>query len=231
MAIAAGCSAAPSAPSPATAAPIVTAHFTFVAAASADSALVQQYATALEGQFARITTDLGVASMPRVTVNLYPTHTQLEAAVAPLVGSIPSWASGLATGADQIHVVSQIGAANLIHEFAHCVSTQINPRIGNNPRWFWEAVAIYEAGQRVDPKSLAYMTAGAPPAFSALNGFDNTLIYDVGYTIGEFIVSRGGMQALQRLIANNADVAATLGLSPAQFETSWFAYTRLTYGF
>jgi hypothetical protein len=115
VAIAAACSApAPAAPSPADATPIVTEHFTF-AAASADSALVQQYATALEGQFGRITSDLGVASMPRVTVNLYATHPQLE--------------------------------------------------------------------------------------------------------------------TLRRLIANNADLEATLGLSPPEFERRWFAFTKQTYGF
>jgi hypothetical protein len=226
------CGQPPSAPSgdAASLTTLVTPHFTF-SYASSDAALVQNYGTTLEEQFARITTDLGVASMPRVAVHFYPTHNELAAAVAPLVGSIPSWANGLATASDQIHVVVQIGATNLVHEFAHCVSMRINPRIANNPRWFWESVAIFEAGQRVNPAALSYMVAGTPPAIAALNGFDNTLIYDVGYTIGEFIDARGGRAAIRALIANQADVQATLGLSLPEFERAWFVYTRETYKF
>ena len=226
-----GCgSTAPSSPSADSATPFVTEHFTFVAA-TADSALAQQYAASLEQEFTRITSDLDVASMPRVNIHLYGTHSQLEAAVAPLVGSIPVWASGLVTATDQIHVVARIGAVNLVHEFAHCVSMRINPRIPNNPRWFWEALAIYEAGQAVDPKVLPYMTAATPPSLAALNGFDNTLIYDVGYTIGEFIAARGGRAAMRALVANSADVQTTLGLSLPEFERAWFAFTRQKYGF
>ena len=40
--------------------------------------------------------------------------------------------------------------SHLVHEFAHCVSLQVNPRIANNPRWLWESVAIYESRQSVD---------------------------------------------------------------------------------
>ena len=39
-----------------------------------------------------------------------------------------------------------------VHEFAHGVSLHVNPRFGNNPRWLWEAVAIYE---QADPDALA----------------------------------------------------------------------------
>ena len=120
--------------------------------------------------------------------------------------------------------------SNLVHEFAHCVSMHVNPRIPNNPHWLWESVAIYEAGQSVDPRTLAYMAAGTPPAFSTLNHSDNTLVYDVGYTIGEFIVSRGGRAALDQLVANNGDVGATFGTNQASFEQAWFEFVRGRYG-
>ena len=31
-----------------------------------------------------------------------------------------------------------------VHEFAHVVSMYVNSTIPNNPRWLWEAVALYE---------------------------------------------------------------------------------------
>ena len=119
---------------------------------------------------------------------------------------------------------------NLVHEFAHCVSIHINPRIPNNPRWLWESVAIYESGQFVDPRTLAYMTGGRPPAFAALNRFDNTLVYEVGFTIAAYAVSKGGQAALDDLLRNNGDVGATFGITQEMFEREWYEYVRGRYG-
>ena len=61
--------------------------------------------------------------------------------------------------------VAATGAAvvvAIVHEFAHCASMRVNPAIANNPRWLWETVALYEAGQIVDPRTLPYMTAHRP---------------------------------------------------------------------
>jgi hypothetical protein len=232
-----GSAAAPAAPSPA-AAPYTSAHFTFFYTAL-DSANIDAIARAAEAEHARILHDLGAETMPAVQVHFYADHQGLEAAVAPAVGAIPSWASGLATAQDQIHLMSPNHPAyapfdrmvvNLVHEFAHCVSIRVNPRIPNNPRWLWESLAIYESGQFVDPRTLAYMTGGRPPAFAALNGFDNTLVYDVGFTIAAFIVSKGGPAALDDLLRNNGDVGATFGMTLDAFERDWYAFVRGRYG-
>lgn len=215
------------APSP-VAASSVTAHFTFTYDAR-DASTIPSYVEAVEREYPRIVADLGIGSMPLVSIHLYRDHAALEAAVAPVVGAIPSWATGLATAVDQIHAVTTIGATNLVHEFAHCGSIRINPGIPNHPRWLWETVAIYEAGQSVNPRTLPYMVAGSPPAFATLNGFDNTLIYDVGYTIGEFIVARGGLPALAALVASG-DVQTTLGVTLPEFERAWLAFVRDRYG-
>ena len=234
----------PVAPSPSSfgasvvAAPLVSAHFVFFYT-TLDRANIDVIARAAEAEYARVLSDLGVDLLPAVQVHFYADHQALEAAVAPVVGAIPSWASGLATASDQIHLMSPNHPAyapfdrmlsNVVHEFAHCVSMRVNPRIPNNPRWLWESVAIYESGQMVDPKNLAYMTAGQPPPFAALNSQGNTLVYDVGYTIGAFIVSKGGQAALTALIRNNGDVAATFGVSPDAFEREWYGFVRARYG-
>src|SRR5262249_3964340 len=57
-----------------------------------DAATVAQIAATVEAEFARITDDLGVSGMPTVVVTLYPNLDALRQAVAPLVGSIPSFA-------------------------------------------------------------------------------------------------------------------------------------------
>ena len=234
----------PSTPSPSSsgaftaAALFASAHFVSFYT-TLDSKNIEVIARAAEAEYSRILHDLGVDTMPAVQVHLYADHQTLEAAVAAVAGPIPSWTSGLATAQDQIHLMSPNHPAyapfdrmlsNIVHEFAHCVSMRVNPRIPNNPRWLWESVAIYESGQFVDPKTLSYMTASRPPAFAALNSLDNTLIYDVGYTIAAFIVSKGGQAALDELVRNNGDVAATFGIALDAFEREWYGFVRARYG-
>jgi hypothetical protein len=51
----------------------------------------------------------------------------------------------------------------------------------------------------------------------------------VGYTIGEFVVARGGPEALVRLVEENGDTAAALGLPTPAFEEVWYAFLRARY--
>ncbi len=127
-------------------------HFT-VRYTALDTATVAETATTLEGHYARITGDLGVTSQPRVTVTLHVDRASLQEAVRPIVGALPSFASGLVTGPDSIHILSPnltgqwtyaTAVTALVHEFAHCVSLTLNPSFGNHPRWLWESVALYE---------------------------------------------------------------------------------------
>ena len=214
-----------------------TAHFVFRYTAF-DSGNIGVVAGAVEAEYARVLADLGISSMPLVSVTFYADHAALRAGVRPLVGEIPSFASGLVTSSTSIHMISpnapasvpfDQAVANLVHEFAHCVSLRIDPTFANDPRWLWEAVALYEAGQAVDLRSVPYMAALQPPPFATLNSFDNTRVYDVGYSIAEFIVDRWGAPALPALIAAHGDTAAVLGVALPDFESEWLAFVRARY--
>lgn len=215
-----------------------SAHFEF-AYTPLDAKDIASIAGTIEAQYARIIGDLRSDSLPLVHVTFYVDHAALVAATSPIAGTVPSWASGLATAQDQIHMMSPNAPgwttsdrtmSNLVHEFAHCVSMHLNSRIPNNPRWFWESVAIYESGQSADLRTLGYMRDGPIPSFASLNTFDNQRVYELGYSIGEFIVTRWGRDALNRLIASNANVSSTLGVSQAEFEQQWLAFVRQRYG-
>ena len=54
-------------------------------------------------------------------------------------------------------------------------------------------------------------------------------VYELGYVLGEFIVSRWGQAALVRLVQTNADVSGVLGLSPLSFEEAWHAWVQARY--
>ena len=209
-------------------------HFT-VRYTALDTATVADTATTLDGHSARITGDLGVTSQPRVTVTLHGDRASLQEAVRPTVGTLPSFASGLVTGPDSIHILSPnlIGqwpyataVTALVHEFAHCVSLTLNPSFGNRPRWLWESVALYEAGQRTDVRSLPLVVANRPPAIAELNALDNLLIYDVGHSLADFIVTGFGQQSLRDLIRTNGNTQSVLGLSEEQFLVRWLAFAR-----
>ena len=205
-----------------------------------DTPTIAATADAIEAEYERVIADLGAGSMPTVHVTFHADHESLQHAVRSVAGPIPSWASGLVIAVDQIHMMSfglpswgphSQRATELVHEFAHAVSMRISPNSAKLARWLWEAVALYEAGQFVDPRSVPYMASLQPPTILELNAFDNIRIYDVGYVIAEFIVSRGGQAALRALIVNLGDVQSTLGLTLAEFEAGWFAYARSKYNF
>ena len=156
-------------------------------------------ADTLERNYLRIINDLDSDSLPQVNVHFYTNYSDLAEAVSHVVPNLPLWAIGLAISETEIHMLSPnvSGQAfgnmlvNLIHEFAHCVSYHIKPNIANNPRWLWESVAIYEAGQFRDPHTIPYLVSHDPPGLTQLNSFDNTMIYEVGYLISEYISELG----------------------------------------
>jgi hypothetical protein len=72
---------------------------------------------------------------------------------------------------------------------------------------------------------------GTYPTLHQLNAGPNASrqVYEVGYLLGEFIVSRWSRAAFGRLIQTNADLPATLGLSAPAFEEAWYVWIRERY--
>ena len=110
------------------------------------------------------------------------------------------------------------------------MSSGVNPAIANNPRWLWETVALYEAGQIVDPRTLAYMGEGRPPTLADLNRFEALTVYEVGGLVGRFIVETWGRDALRELVRTRGALLAVLGLDETEFMARWFDYARDRYG-
>lgn len=214
-----------------------SAHFS-VRHTDLDAASVSPIATAIEAEYQRILRDFNVTQMPTVTVTLYPTGQALSDAVSPIVGPLPSFAKGLVTGPTAVHILSPNlqsawsyadGVRSIVHEFAHCVSLRVNPSFGNNPRWWWESVALFEAGQLTDPRTLPYFTRGPLPTFAQLSSFDNTIVYEVGATIGRFVVATRGWGAYVALVESNGDVNRVLGLTERAFLDEWAAFVRASF--
>ena len=90
---------------------------------------------------------------------------------------------------------------------------------------------LYENVKRVAPRSLDYLVRGAFPTLQQLNADANAdrQVYEVGYLLGEFIVTRRGRATFVELIRTNANLSSVLGLSAPEFETAWQAFVRQRY--
>jgi hypothetical protein len=82
------------------------------------------------------------------------------------------------------------------------------------PQWFWEAICDYEAGI-VNNISVKY-GMGKNLSLKDLN--NSNQIYNVGYTIIEYIVDKWGKDKIPVLITSYVDINNVLRLSESDFE-------------
>jgi hypothetical protein len=209
---------------------LATQHFR-VFAGQISASTVQSAADALERHYGRVLNDLNVESIGPITVRIWQDEATYYAALDRYFG-VHYQANGYITGKDELRVlaVAQL-EVNVVHEFCHAVSLSVSSTFANNPRWLWETVALYENGELVPPRTLAYMVRGAYPSLADLNADPNASrqIYELGYVIGEFIVARWGRGGLLDLIRAGGDVNAVFGMTATTFETEMYAWIRAKY--
>ena len=135
-------------------------HFRIFAGATPD-AVVRATADRLESEFARILGALELSSVPGVTVRIWQDESTYAAELVRYFG-VRYQATGYITGPSELRLLAtaQLGQ-NAVHEFVHAASLAVNPSFANNPRWLWETVALYENGERNDPRQLD-ICAAAP---------------------------------------------------------------------
>ena len=210
---------------------VQTAHFQIMGGSSTPDTALRRAGNSLEAEYARILSDLGVSSHPVVTVRMWEDATSYYNELTRFFGTRYN-ATGYITGPTELRLLTGANVnTNAVHEFVHAVTLGINPRFGNNPRWFWESVALYENNEFVHPRLIESTSRGNFPTLQQLNVDVNTdtQIYQLGYLLGEFIVTRYGRPAFLRLIETNADLQGVLGLSTAEFEAAWQSYVRQRY--
>jgi len=131
-----------------------------------------------------------------------------------------------------------------IHEFAHTVTLRLlidhepqpldtvkfERRFASLPVWLWEAVACYEANQAYNPISFPYMRDGKYPSLSELNQRSKgAKIYDVGYSLVDFIESKWGHDRFIKLILTYGDVQKVLGVTDKEFSKLWSDFVHAKY--
>jgi hypothetical protein len=214
-----------------------SASFRFLAD-RVDADTLGYMASLVEPDRARFMSDLQVDTLPVVSVYVWQDEASFYADMQARAGQVWAGAGGWVPGRYTVSVLARgptAGTARAIaHEVAHVISMAVNPTIVNSPRWLWETVALYEARELVNPATLDYMRSGHYPSLADLDvpyGSANTRqVYEVGYVLGQFIVSTWGFEGLVRLIRANGNLLSALGLSPAAFESRWHAFLHAEYG-
>lgn len=207
-----------------------TDHFRIFAGRASDAS-IRAAADRLEADYERIKVALAITALPSIAVRIWQDDTTYFNELTRYFG-VRYQATGYITGPTELRLLATSALnVNVVHEFIHAASLAVNPQIANNPRWFWETVALYENGELVQPRTLDYVVRGAFPTLQQLNVDPNggRQIYELGYVLGDFIVAQWGRPAFLRLIQTNADLRAVLGVSAAEFESAWQSYVRQRY--
>jgi hypothetical protein len=185
----------------------------------------QDIADNLEGNYSRIRINLSDPDHDIIRVFIHPSQEKFNKGT----GLPNSTANGTSRGPNEFHfiwtnwfnsVFPDDPTKTAIHEFTHCVQLNILIKdaqnkwtIGNNedfdkvfeekfineyPQWFWEALCDYEAGV-VNRISVKYAMK-KNLRLKELN--ISNQIYNVGYTIIDYIVSKWGKDKLPALITS-----------------------------
>lgn len=201
-------------------------RYTYDSLAASD---FEEIKTALENNFDSICNRYQVKDIPKMRVVIWSNVNEYNRSHNYQYNG----SAGYVVSRDEIRIlfIGKQTASNAVHEFAHAITLHVSNSFGNNPRWLWEAIAVYEAGQFIDPKTLAYMVNKQFPSLQSLSGDVNstTQIYDVGYTLADFIIKTWGYPRLVELIKSHGDLNSTLNIREAAFEARWHQYLEHEY--
>ncbi len=206
----------------------------------------------LEQNYARILEELGVPDQDVVYGYIHSSQDAFNDAT----GLAGSSAIGTSRGPSEFHIIwtnwhNSIFPANplknAVHEFTHCVQLNIlisealeswdgaDPESFNAefedrfsrdyPQWLWEAISIYQA-KEVNSLSVNY-GMWTDPDLQSLN--NSPQVYNVGYTLIEYIVETWGKEKIPMLIRSYGDLETVLDIDEKSFEDKWKMFVKENY--
>lgn len=177
----------------------------------------------------RIIKNFNVRNMPAVTVKIWQDRNKFELEFGDDAEYVQGYVVQSAWEARFFNGRPELGLG-VVHEYTHLVTLALNPSFNNNPRWLWEATAIYESGRPPIPdiSSLKCFSEESFPTLESLEQHPFN-IYKVGYFLTDFIVSKWGQDSLVKLVETNGDIKASLNISIKDFEKMWLSFLQDKY--
>jgi hypothetical protein len=77
---------------------------------------------------------------------------------------------------------------------------------------------------------LPYLVTQEPPPLDTLNIMSNTMIYQVGYFIAQYIDETYGKAVLKELMQNNGNLNVSLHMDGEEFRRKLCKYVKEKYG-
>lgn len=211
-------------------------HFSAVLYDSVPGSAAEEILSKLEQNYFRVLNDLSIINdTTHIIVRLWGNEEHFLNDMQRDLGTRYTGATGYVYGKNEIRVLfrSLSSTANdALHEFCHIATIMINKVIANNPRWLWEAAAIYLSGGFVNPSTLTYLKQGLFPSISELNSsynLGNMKIYQVGYVLAEYTISVFGKEKFIDLIKTNGGFSSSLSITQEQFEAGWKEFVKKKY--
>lgn len=195
--------------------------------------VIPDISDSLEDNYLRILKDLQIKRLPMININIWFNEDNFLDVQEKRIGERYPGSTGYISNNEIFILYTGISTAETaLHEFVHIVSLQINPDFDNNPRWLWEAIAIYESNcPKLEPSKFSDITVENYPTLSELNSDfnSNQSVYIFGYTLTEFIIYKWDIKHLNDLIRANGDIESVLMVSDQEFEYEWFSYINDKY--
>ncbi len=205
----------------------------------------------LEGNYAEIRTNLKDVEHDLIKVFVYGSQFKFNAATG-----LKENTKGTSRGPNEFHFVwtnwfnsifPDDPLKTALHEFTHCVQLNIlidkaketiitQDRLtfekefdkkfkAEYPRWLWESISIFEA-KEVNTLSVKYAKS---KNLTLENLNQGNQIYNIGYTIIEYLTQKWGKDILPKLIASFGNIEKTLNIKPEEFEKGWKAFLEEKY--
>lgn len=215
---------------------IETKHFNYVIYNDLPKSIVSNIDRKLEENRSDLLNYFNLNSMNNVTVRIWGDKENYLSEQEIETGGRYRWSAGYVTnkrGASPGELRLLGSTKDLpsvaLHEFVHLVTLEVNPKFANDPRWLWESIAIYKSEQQ-------WKYAGNPGLIrsrfdavaQSLFAGDTLAIYEIGFTIGEFIEKKWGKKGLIALINSNGNFNVVSEKSTEQIFLEWkeFVYER-----
>ena len=217
-------------------------HFVVRAVGDIAAADQKKIVDALDAHYAQISADLKTTPVQPFELFIYSGRWGYTRATG-------NWgASGSIEGTGKLHLLQKsrtgyTAEVIAVHEFTHAVTLKLlvdhepqpldtgkfDRKFKTFPVWLWEAIAVYEARQFTRPQSLTFITKTTLPCLDELNERSKgEKIYQLGYTLIEYILANYGQDGLITLILAYGDLGA-LKTTNAEFSKGWHDFVVKKY--